>query len=91
MAICRASEHDFFFVLGRVNLKLVTGDDITRVEETMRKYMANLDPVTIEVNRSTLSLVCYENTQLPPSSSCVYMIGDVNLTAEDLLQYYDKH
>lgn len=84
-------DNDFFFVLGRMNLKLITGDDIVRAEQSMRKYMANLNPVTIEVSRSTINLVCYENTQLPPCTSRVYAIDDINLTAENLLQCYDIH
>jgi hypothetical protein len=81
-------DNDFFFVLGRVNRKLLNEMQISNTEIKIRQLMAQSAPLIIEMTPSTLSLVCYSNYKLPRDSSVSYSIQDKNLVAEDLLRCY---
>lgn len=83
-------DNDFFFVLGRVNQDSVSEETVDNAATHMRHFMANADPITVNVNRTSLQIVCYSDTQLPISTSIAHAIDDLNFTPNDLLQCYDE-
>lgn len=83
-------DNDFFFVLGRVNRESISDAAIAKTEEKIRQMMANSDPITVNVDHSTLSIVCYSDTQLPLSTSHVHTIDDHTFTADEFLQCYEN-
>jgi hypothetical protein len=83
-------DDDLFFVLGRVNRESASDATIANAETHMRQFMTNANPITVNVNRSSLRIVCYVDTQLPLSTSHAHAIDDPTFTPDDLLQCYDE-
>jgi hypothetical protein len=80
------ADNDFFFVLGRVQPS-VSREKITRAETLMRRLLAQ-SPVTIEVDRDTLSFVAYTDSQLPLESSRTWKVTDGCVSAQALADVY---
>lgn len=82
-------DNDFYFVLGRIDPELTGKEAIASAEQALRRFMAEIEPVTIPVDLATLRIVSYSNTQLPLGTSRAYAIDEPALTADLLLQGYD--
>jgi len=82
-------DNDFFFVLGRIDPELTGTEAIASAEQVLRRFMAEIEPVTIPVDLTTLRVVSYSDTQLPLGTSRAYAIDEPALTADLLLQGYD--
>lgn len=81
-------DNDYYFVLGRVNRKLLTDVQVQGVEEEMRRFLAGLTGLTLPIDHSVLSIVGYLDTQLPVQTSCSYRINGNELDEFKLLELY---
>lgn len=82
-------DNDFFFVLGRIDPDLSETEAILSAEQTLRKFLAEIEPFSVRVDLTTLRVVSYSDTQLPLATSRAYVIDDPALTVDLLLQSYD--
>lgn len=78
-------DNDFYFVLGKINRETVDVKKVMEVEQKVKKFMTESDPLTLKVNAKTLAIACYENRELPRDSTVVYAITDNSFTADDFL------
>lgn len=83
-------DNDFYFVLGQVDVKSIDDQYIPKVEENIRHKMACSEPIKLEVDRSTLSIVCYSDTALPTKTSFEHAIDDFTFTSTDLLLCFEE-
>ncbi len=77
-------DNDFYFVLGKVKRDAVDETRITGLENRIRKRMAHSPPLILNVDSSTMSIVCYKDPELPTQSSIAHAINDLSFTADDL-------
>ena len=78
-------DNDFYFVLGKINRQAVSDGLIVEVEQKVIKFMTDAEPLVLNVNAKTLSIVFYKNRELPPDSTVARAITDYSFTKDDFL------
>jgi hypothetical protein len=81
-------DNDFFFVIGRVDRRLLNTTRLQGVAEHVRVSLAGLDGVLATIGPATLRLVAYLDPQLPTETSLWLAVDDPTLTAARLLALY---
>ena len=83
-------DNDFYFVLGRIDRRVVTDKQVIAVEDNLRQLLVATDPITIEMGRSSLSIVGYLDKQLPMTTSCAFPIDGAVIDAALLRDLYPE-
>ena len=81
-------DNDFFFVLGRIDHRVVNAVRIQQAVEQIRLFLAGLDGIIVPISADTLQVVGYLDPQLPRETSCWFNVKDSTLTPERLLNLY---
>lgn len=69
-------DNDFFFVLGKIDPEAISKGMCERVSEGVREEIAAIEPIYIDITHENLSLVAYENEELPLSTSIQFSLKD---------------
>ena len=83
-------DDDFYFVLGRVDKRVAKDEAIEVVNEELRKFFANCEPVELVLSRESLSIVAYLDPQLPLSTSCAFDLIKSGLDGPTLVSVYPQ-
>jgi hypothetical protein len=82
-------DNDFFFALGRIDHQRTDAMQLQGAVEQVRSSLAELDGVLLTISVDTLHFVAYQDTRLPPETSCSFAVtGEKSLTAKRLLALY---
>ena len=61
-------DNDFFFVLGRVARSLLSEERILKTQDKLREHLAGVSIQPIQIERNHLSIIGYDDPQLPEGS-----------------------
>jgi len=62
-------DNDLYFVLGTLDDQAATDADRTEVTRSIRAELSNVEPIVLDLDRTWISLVTYEDRRLPPQTS----------------------
>ncbi|MBW4521912.1 MAG: hypothetical protein KME16_19690 [Scytolyngbya sp. HA4215-MV1] len=82
-----AEDNDYYFVLGRIDRRVIDDQRLEATADSMRRYLASRS-ISVTIDRDALSIVAYLDTQLPLDTSSRFPIMDSNLDARVLLELY---
>ena len=82
-------DNDFFFVLGRIDKRRVNPFQLQQIATEIRVILAGIDE-RVQINKDTVSIVAYVDTQLPLTTSEAFSLNDPDLTPELISQLYQQ-
>jgi hypothetical protein len=83
-------DDDFYFVLGRVAQSETSPGKIDQVQQELRIFLSEVEPVLVTISRESLSIAAYLDTQLPLSSTRTFRVTDPGLDGSTLLDLYPQ-
>jgi hypothetical protein len=83
-------DNDFFLVLGRVDRNAVSSGKVEYVQDILRQLLARQAPLDVLVRPVRLSVVSYNDAQLPILSSTRYSLDNAFDHVEELKRLYDE-
>lgn len=69
-------DNDLFFVLGRINVRAIERERLSRAQQRLRDFFAGNEPVKVELNRDRLKIIAYQDASLPSSTSRVFSLDE---------------
>jgi len=75
-------DNDFYFRVGIVDIDSVENNNAIRVEKEVRNYLQSISPLIINVKLEDIFLACYEDNQLPISTTRTWRFTDDVIKAE---------
>lgn len=81
-------DNDFYFRIGLLNSREILSSTLATVEKTIRQYLSQSGPWSVEVNLSNLSVVAYSDETLPKHSTKFWAIEEEILTASFIEELY---
>ena len=82
-------DNDFFFVLGRVSKERVTPMLLQQAASEIRLILSGIEE-TVRINKDTLSIVAYVDTQLPLATSEAFSLNEKILTTRIVEDLYKQ-
>jgi hypothetical protein len=83
-------DDDFYFVLGHVTRNETSSDKIDQVQQELRMFLADVEPVSVTISRDSLTIAAYLDTQLPLDSTRRFRVTDPDLNGPTLLGLYPR-
>ena len=83
-------DNDFFLVLGRVERDSLSEEKTEYVQGSLRRHLADLEPLDIMIQTEDLSVVAYSDTQLPIASSVSYSLVEAQARIDELILLYPE-
>jgi hypothetical protein len=77
-------DNDFYFRIGLFDSMSISDEDQEAVEYSIRQFLSDTPPITIEINQSDLYFVFSDKETLPRDSTKTFSISDPNVFASVL-------
>lgn len=82
-------DNDFFFVLGRISKKQINSMLFQQTATEIRLILSGIKE-SVRINKDTISIIAYVDTQLPVATSEAFSLNDTSLTTQLIEYLYEQ-
>ena len=83
-------DNDFYFRIGLYDSASIPESKQRIIEQSIRQFLGDLEPVIIEIGLSDISLVFSDKETLPMDSTKVLPVSNPDVTADLIMHHYDS-